>query len=129
MVLAGAALVAEGVSALLVGSAALRLRGEAMPVRDVDMVIEPGAPNLRRVRAALGSFGLRQTGVPPLKRLSELSVLNLATSYGHLDCLLERGREDWERLARNASVIHIFDVEVLVASAADAWELRRRYKG
>jgi hypothetical protein len=41
-VLAAAVLAAEGVSSLLVGSAALWLRGEVIDVGDADVVIEPG---------------------------------------------------------------------------------------
>ena len=40
-VLAAAILAAEGVSFLLVGSAALWLHGEAISVADADLVIEP----------------------------------------------------------------------------------------
>jgi hypothetical protein len=42
-VLAAAILAAEGVSFLLVGSAALWLHGEPIPVADADVVIEPAA--------------------------------------------------------------------------------------
>ena len=42
VVLAAAVLAAEQVSGVLVGSAALWLRGEPVSVGDVDVVIEPG---------------------------------------------------------------------------------------
>jgi hypothetical protein len=127
-VLTAAVLAAEEVSFLLVGSAALWLRGEQIPVRDADAVIEPDRANLGRLRAALSSLAVRPRSVPSAARLHELSVASVDTSYGHLDCLLERGRQDWQRLQRNAEMIMVTDVGVLVASAADARALRRRFK-
>jgi hypothetical protein len=44
------------------------------------------------------------------------------------DCLIGRGRQDWERLRHGAGFLPVADVAVLVASSADAWDLRRRYK-
>jgi AraC-like DNA-binding protein len=51
-VLAAAVLATTGVSFVLVGSAALWLRGEPIPVGDADVVTEPGEQNMRRARAA-----------------------------------------------------------------------------
>jgi len=39
--------------------------------------------------------------------------------HGHLDCLLERGRLDWESLSWGADVIAVTDVGVRVAAAGD----------
>lgn len=55
IVLLAAVLAAERVSFVLVGGAALRLRGEYVPVADIDAVPEPGAANLVRLHAALES--------------------------------------------------------------------------
>jgi hypothetical protein len=128
-VLTAAVLAAEEVSFLLVGSAALWLRSEKIPVGDADAVIEPAEPNLARLRAALSGLAVRPRSVPSVARLRELSIASVDTSYGHLDCLLERGRQDWHRLRRNAEMIMVTDVGVLVASAADARALRRQFKG
>lgn len=67
-VLAAAVLTAEGVSLLLVGSAALWLRGEPVNVGDVDAVVEPGMDNLRRLHSALAGLALRPRNVPQPSR-------------------------------------------------------------
>jgi hypothetical protein len=113
-VLGAAVLAAEKVSFVLVGSAALWLRGEIAGVGDADAVIEPGDRNIHRLRGALA--GIAVGPVP------------VVTAYGRVDCLLERGRRDWGRLRRRAGFLPVADVPVLVASSADAWSLRRRYK-
>jgi hypothetical protein len=45
-----------------------------------------------------------------------------------VDCLLERGRRDWEQLRQGAGYVAVADAPVLVASADDAWALRRRFR-
>jgi hypothetical protein len=127
-VLAAAVLAAEQVPGLLVGSAALWLRGEPVSVGDVDVVIEPGEANLRRLREALGGLAVRPGTVPALHRLREISVATVYTSYGRVDCMLERGRRDWGWLRPRAGYVPVADVRVLVASAADAWALRARFR-
>ena len=99
VVLAAAVLAADGVL-LLVGSAALRLRGEPVTVADADVVIEPGAQNVRCLHSALAGVALRPRDVPPPNRLAGLPVVTIRTSYGRVDCLLERGRRDWGSCAR-----------------------------
>jgi hypothetical protein len=128
VVLAAAVLAAEQVSFVLVGSAALRLRGEQVTVGDVDVVIEPGEPNLRRLHDALAGLAVRPGEVPAVHRLRDLSVTTVVSSYGRVDCLLERGRRDWHLLRRGAEYVAVADAPVLVASADDAWALRRRFK-
>ena len=128
VVLAAAVLAADGVSLLLVGSAALWLRGEPVTVADVDVVIEPGAQNVRCLHSALAGVALRRRDVPPPHRLAGLPIVTVATSYGRVDCLLERGRRDWEQLRQGAGPVAVADVNVLVASADDAWALRSRFK-
>jgi hypothetical protein len=128
IVLAAGVLATSEVSFLLVGSAALWLRGEPIPVGDVDAVIEPGEANLRRLREALVALAIKPGSVPGLGRLREIHITSTVTAYGKIDCLLERGRRDWDRLRRNAGYIAIADVPVLVASAPDAWALRHRFK-
>jgi hypothetical protein len=127
--LAGAVLAADGVSLLLVGSAALWLRGEPVPVGDVDVVIEPGEQNLRRLNTALADLALCPRAVPAPHRLAEQPIVTVTTSYGRIDCLLERGRRDWDRLRASAGQMTVADVSILVAGTADAWALRHRFKG
>ena len=128
VVLAAAVLAAECVSGLLVGSAALWLRGEPVSVGDVDVVIEPDEANLLRLREALSGLAVRPETVPAVHRLREISVATVFSSYGRVDCMLERGRRDWEQLRQGAGYVAIADVQVLVASAADAWTLRARFR-
>jgi hypothetical protein len=127
-VLAAAVLATTGVSFLLVGSAALWLRGESIPVGDADVVIEPGDQNLRRARAALLDLALQPHTVPRPGRLALLDVVTIMTSYGKLDCLLRRGRVDWNRLVGNSDVLLVAGVRVTVAATSDAWHLRHRFK-
>jgi len=128
-VLAAAILAAEGVSLVLVGSAALWLHGETISVGDADVVIEPAEENLHRLGDALAEFALRPQEVPRVGALPWLNLLSVITSYGKVDFLLERGRLDWQRLRRSAVRIPVADVDVWVAAQADAWALRRRFKG
>lgn len=128
IVLLAAVLTAERVSFVLVGGAALWLRGEYVPVADIDAVPEPGAANLVRLHAALTTLAVRRRLVPRPPSLLVLDMVTVPTSYGRLDCLLERGRRDWDRLRRGAGIIQVADADVLVASAADAWSLRRAFK-
>ena len=127
-VLAAAVLAAEQVSSVLVGSAALWLRGEHVSVGDADVVIEPGDVNLCQLHDALAGLAVRPETVPAVHRMRELSVATVVTSYGRVDCLLERGRRDWDRLRQGADYVAVADAAVLVASADDAWALRRRFK-
>ena len=126
-VLGAAVLAAEEVSFVLVGSAALWLRDEIACVADADAVIEPGERNIRRLRGALDGIAIRP--VLSVGSFSGGSVVPVVTAYGKIDCLLKRGRRDWGRLRRGAGFVPVADVSVLVASSADAWNLRHRYKG
>ena len=69
-VLAAAVLATTGVSFVLVGSAALWLRGESIRVGDADVVIEPDEQNIQRARAALAvwRFSLTLSPRPPVLR-------------------------------------------------------------
>lgn len=127
-VLAAAILAAEGVSLLLVGSAALWLHGEPISVADADVVIEPAEQNLRRLGEALAWLALRPRAIPRAADFPLLHVLSVMTCYGRVDCLLERGRLDWERLRRSSVSIPVADASVVVAARADAWALRHQFK-
>lgn len=128
VLLAAGVLVAEDVSYVLVGSAALWLRGESIHVSDLDLVIEPAEQNLRRLHAALARMAPRPRSIPLLPSFVRLPLITVITSYGTIDCLLERGRLDWERLRRTADILPVADAGVLVADAAEVWALRRRFK-
>jgi hypothetical protein len=127
-VLAAAVLATTGVSFLLVGSAALWLRGESIPVGDADVVIEPGDQNMQRARAALADLAVQPQAVPQPARLAGLDIVTIMTSYGKIDCLLQRGRLEWDRLRRNSDVMLVAGAELVVAASSDAWSLRRQFK-
>jgi hypothetical protein len=127
-VLAAAILAAEGVSFLLVGSAALWLHGEPIAVGDADLVAEPGEQNLGRLGDALARLALRPRVVPRVRDFPLLDLVSVPTSYGRVDCLLERGRVDWVRLRQSSVRIPVADASVLVASGADVLALRRQFK-
>jgi hypothetical protein len=125
-VLAAAVLGAEEASFLLVGSAALWLRSEITTVADADAVIEPGEHNIHRLREALAGIAIGP--VPSMTSFRRGSVVPVMTAYSKVDCLLERGRQDWGRLRCGAGFLSVAGAPVLVAASADAWDLRRRYK-
>jgi hypothetical protein len=127
-VLAAAMLSTTGVSFVLVGSAALWLRGGSIPVGDADVVIEPGDQSMQRARAALADLALRPHAVPQAGRLALLDIVTVMTSYGKIDCLLRRGRLDWDRLVTKSDVMLVAGAEVIVADSFDAWSLRRRFR-
>ncbi len=79
VVLVAAVLAAEQVSFVLVGSAALWLRGEQIAVGDVDVVIEPGEANLHRLNEALAALAVRPGEIPAVHRLRDLSVTTAVT--------------------------------------------------
>lgn len=114
---------------ILVGSAALWLRGEAVSVGDTDVVIEPGDANLQRLHDCLQALAVDPAALPSPQRLAMRSIVPVRTSFGKLDLLLGRGQQDWDRLRRGADLIMVTDVGVVVASAEDCWALRRMHKG
>jgi hypothetical protein len=66
--------------------------------------------------------------VPRVRDFPLLHLVGVTTSYGRVDCLLERGRLGWGRLRQPAVSIPVADAGVLVAARADAWALRRQFK-
>lgn len=128
-VLAAAVLAAEGVSSLLVGSAALWLHGGTVAVGDADVVIEPGEQSLHRLGEVLARMAIRPRVLPRVRDLPLLHLVSVTTCYGRIDCLLERGRLDRHRLRRSSAMIMVADAGVVVAARADARALRRQFKG
>jgi hypothetical protein len=101
---------------------------EAISVADADVVIEPAGENLCRLGDALAELALRPGEVPRVRALSWLTMLDVVTAYGRVDCLLERGRLEWQRLRQSAVRIPVADVDVRVTAQADVWDLRHRFK-
>jgi hypothetical protein len=126
-ILLAAVLATEDVSFVLVGSAALWLRREEIEVNDTDVVVEPDESNYRRLERVLEGLSLKSIWVSP-SVLEKREILSVSTSFGRLDCMLERGREDWTSLREKADWCGVAGVPVLVSSLADAWALRERFK-
>lgn len=112
---------------MVVGSTALVLRGHHLTVRDLDLVPAPNPDSLAALRTALQPLVVRG-GVPSVGQLERASVVSLATSFGPVDLLLERGRVDHPALHAASSLIEVAGVAVPVASAAAALALRRRFE-
>ena len=122
---------AQGVRFVVVGSCALFLAGDmaVLPVKDADIVPDPSPQNLDCLWEALTDMAVTAWRVPPRGRLGTLDVVPVATVYGKVDCLLERGRADFDDLLSRASLAPVTDAEVAVASEADCRRLRSLYKG
>jgi hypothetical protein len=128
-VLFGAMLAAAGAGFVLVGSAALWLRGFEVAVGDVDIVADLDAANLDRLCETVGRYQLpRSPGRPSPRSLLAVDVWSAQTLYGRLDVMVERARHDLNALRADADAVFVRDVMVSVASAEAAWELRRRFK-
>jgi hypothetical protein len=126
--LLAAVLAAEDVSFVLVGSAALYLHGQPIPVADIDAVLAPDASNLTRLYAALAAM-VPGGRVPSVRSLGTADVVSVGTSYGRLDCLLGRGRRDWDKLRVGARLVNVSGTGVMIASAVAVTALRREHKG
>jgi hypothetical protein len=126
--LLAAVLVAEEVSFVLVGSAGLHLHGQRIRVHDIDAVPAPGGENLGRLHSVLTDLSI-DGRVPPVRSLATADLVSVRTGYGKLDCLMERGRRDWDRLRTGARPLDVGGVQVLVARADDIRLLRVRFKG
>ena len=81
-----AILAAEGVSFILVGSAALWLRGEAVSVGDTDVIIEPGEANLDRLHDSLKTLATHPSALPSPQRLAMRSIVPCRRPSGNSIC-------------------------------------------
>ena len=127
IMLLAAVLAAEEVSFVLVGSAGLHLHGERIRVRDIDAVPSPGRNNLGKLHSVVADLSV-DGRVPAPRSFAAADLVSVRTGYGTLDCLMERGRLDWDRLRAGARPFDLCGVRVLVASADDIRLLRARYK-
>jgi hypothetical protein len=127
IMLLAAVLAAEEVSFVLVGSAGLYLHGERIRVRDVDAVLCPDRVNLERLHMVLADLVIGGPA-PPLRSLATADLVSVHTSYGKLDCLLERGRRDWDMLRGGVRPFSVRGVPVTVADAGEIRSLRARFK-
>jgi hypothetical protein len=127
-VLLAAVLAAEGLGFVVVGSAALFLRGFDLGVGDLDIVCDLDSDNLDLLCDTVGRYRLRPSTRPTAPALQAVDVWSAATIYGTLDVLIDRARKDGDSLREAAGPVRVSDVNVVVASADDAWALRHRFK-
>lgn len=123
--IAAAIATAHSVACIVVGSAALRMYGVDIGVKDLDLVVAPAQENLDHLGGVLADWGVLR---PPSDRaLCEHDVITLVSSYGPIDLLLRTGRERYASLRSSAVVKSVADVRVAVASVGDCWSLRHEF--
>ncbi len=113
---------------VVVGSAALFLRGFDLGIGDLDVVADLDPQNLDLLCDIIGRYRLRPSKRPTARALLAVDVWSATTIYGTLDVLIERARQDGDALREAANPIRVSDVDILVASADDTWALRHRFK-
>lgn len=127
--LPAAILFAAGVRFVVVGSAALWMRGVDTVVHDLDMVPDPTPSNLELLTLALPGMGLLARDMPVPGVLGSSTLMAFSTAYGIVDVLVDRGREEFPTLARVADAFLLAGMPVAVASWSDVTRLRHRFKG
>jgi hypothetical protein len=123
--LPAAVLVVAGAEFVVVGSAAFEAHGIAATPKDLDLVPEPSARNLRILREGLRLLGL--VGAP-LPNILTADVHTVDTSFGPIDILVRRGHEEYDDLCRSATRRYVAGVPVSCAALTDVVRLRHRYK-
>nr|MDQ6949915.1 hypothetical protein [Actinomycetota bacterium] len=94
---------------------------------DLDVVPECSPRGLEVLRPALAQLVILGRA-PAMCELAIADVLTLATSYGPVDLMMRRGREEFDGLALRAVLTCVHGVEVPIASATDAFRLRHLFK-
>jgi hypothetical protein len=126
---AAAVMVACGVELVVVGGVAVWLHGDRSdPLKDLDVVPAPTSANLERLvcsRAALGAYARTW---PSTRRLHQSELETVQTSFGPIDLLTQRGREEYGSLRAAATVVSVRETPVAVASVADVIRLKRQFK-
>jgi hypothetical protein len=123
----------HGVRFVLVGGLAARLLGSPSITNDLDICYDRAADNLEALAAALGELEARLRGAPEdvpfqldARTLRAGDHFTFSTSAGGLDILGHpAGGADFETLRRNAQVVELDDVEVLVAHLRDLIRMKR----
>lgn len=133
------ALDAAGVEYVVIGGVAVQAHGHARTTRDVDVVANPTADNLRRLAEALGGLDARLLGVdahllgidPADPRdLAAGANFTLATQAGRLDVWTDpaelKGSPGWEQLRGRALEIDLGGKQPLpVAGLDDLLSMKR----
>jgi hypothetical protein len=123
---AAAALVAYGVDLVVVGGCALVIAGVADRCGDLDVVPEPGAANLERLRNALDRLGAPR---PSMQSLCHRQMASVSSPYGPIDLMTETARREYRHLAARATDRCVAGVPVPVAAIDDVLRLREHFRG
>ncbi len=127
-VMLGGVFAAEGLSLLVIGSAALWLRGVAIDVGDLDVVPDLSEGALRALCDVLGRYRLPRTSPPRVEAVLGVGIWSAQTAFGHIDVMVDTARREGAGLWDRSGLVPVLDAEVRVASSDDAWALRRKFK-
>jgi hypothetical protein len=111
----------HGVDYVVIGGLAVQAHGHPRTTQDLDLVPEPSAANLERLRAALEALGARPVGAtrPQPVKLPSGGALELDTDAGGVDIHLGRpGAAPYADLRSRALALEL-ETEVLVAGRDD----------
>ncbi len=126
---ASAVMVSHGVHLLVVGGAARWLHGDhSSPLKDLDVVPAPDPANLERLLGCREPLGAPPRTWPTATRLLRCDLVTVPTSFGPIDMLTQRGREEYRSLRAAATSVPVLGVPVPVASPADVLRLERQFK-
>jgi hypothetical protein len=119
----------HGVEFVVIGGFAATIHGSPLVTFDIDITPSRAPDNLARLSAALREMNARIWTQPEPEgiafdhdadSLADVQILNLVTDFGRLDVTsTPAGTTGYEDLRRDALLIRIGDIDVLVASLAD----------
>jgi predicted nucleotidyltransferase len=114
---------------VVIGGLAAIIHGSDIPTTDVDITPEDTMDNLERLSRALREMNARvwtqpvPEGLPfdhDAASLADVQILNLVTDFGRFDVTrTPAGTRGYDDLHRDAVTVHIYNLDVPVASLAD----------
>jgi hypothetical protein len=129
LVEAAAVMVSCGVELVVVGGAALWLHGDRSALlKDLDVVPAPDPANLERLVSCRQTLGAPRRTWPSAGRLVRCELVTVQTSFGPIDILSQRGREEHQSLRAAATLVPVLGEAVPVASPVDVLRLKRQFK-
>jgi hypothetical protein len=119
-----AALNAESASYILFGAAALQLWGSTRATRDIDILVNPTVPNIKRVLKALGrlGFGFAKDLVPEDVARRPVTMIG---DVPNVDILTRAWNVKYADALPRAEVFEIEGVPIPTASIEDLIESKR----